>query len=116
MLGRLAHSAGIVGKLFGQQLVSAGAAAGLPQQAAAAGTGLLQLLGRSGFSTNSHDIFNVHKHSPENNWNTGFDFTPDNYKKVNHNVSLEKPCWCVSARHASNSSRVAFRVSGSSRC
>jgi hypothetical protein len=34
------------------------------------------------FATNSHDIFNIHRHAPDNNWNTEFDFTPDNYKRV----------------------------------
>jgi hypothetical protein len=70
-----------------QQLASnAAASAGLAQTAAAAASssGLLHLLGRSSraFATNSHDIFNIHKHAPDNNWNTDFDFTPANYKKV----------------------------------
>jgi hypothetical protein len=87
MLGRLASSAGVLGHLVAQQLASnAGASAGLAQTAAAAASssGLLHLLGRSSraFATNSHDIFNIHKHSPDNNWNTEFDFTPANYKKV----------------------------------
>lgn len=32
------------------------------------------------FSTNSHDIFNVHKHNSDNNWETPFDFTDENYE------------------------------------
>jgi hypothetical protein len=87
MLGRLASSAGVLGQLVAQQLASnAAASAGLAQTAAAAASssGLLHLLGRSSraFATNSHDIFNIHKHSPDNNWNTDFDYTPANYKKV----------------------------------
>lgn len=35
-----------------------------------------------GFATNSVDIFNIHKHSPENNLSTQFDFTDANYEKV----------------------------------
>lgn len=78
MLGRLASSAGLIGKVVGQQL----ATAGLEQAAAASGPGLLQQLARRCFATNSHDIFNVHRPSAENNWNTEFDFTPANYKKA----------------------------------
>lgn len=80
MLGRLANSAGVLGKLVAQQFATAGAV----QQAAAAaaGTGLLQILGQQSFATNSHDIFNVHRPGPDNNWNTEFDFTPANYKRV----------------------------------
>lgn len=93
MLGRLASSAGALGQLFVQQLASSGASAGLVQRAAAAsGNGLLQLCRRT-FATNSHDIFNIHKHTPDNNWNTDFDFTPANYKKVDgvagqHRITL----------------------------
>eukprot|EP00882_Tetradesmus_deserticola_P011116 GHRQ01011754.1.p1 GENE.GHRQ01011754.1~~GHRQ01011754.1.p1 ORF type:complete len:129 (+),score=50.57 GHRQ01011754.1:397-783(+) len=86
MLGRIALSAGVLGRMVAQQLAgSAGASAGLAQTAAASSSsGLLHLLGSSSraFATNSHDIFNIHKHSPDNNWNTDFDFTPANYKKV----------------------------------
>ncbi|KAL3145988.1 hypothetical protein ABBQ38_015348 [Trebouxia sp. C0009 RCD-2024] len=32
------------------------------------------------FSTNSHDIFNTHKHNADNNWETPFDFTDENYE------------------------------------
>jgi hypothetical protein len=93
MLGRLASSAGVLGQLVAQQLASnAAASAGLAQTAAAAASssGLLHLLGRSSraFATNSHDIFNIHKHSPDNNWNTDFDFTPANYKKVRSNGAV----------------------------
>ncbi|GAB4823881.1 hypothetical protein N2152v2_010927 [Parachlorella kessleri] len=35
-----------------------------------------------GFATNSHDIFNMHVNSPENNPSTQFDFTEANYEKV----------------------------------
>ncbi|KAK9917341.1 hypothetical protein WJX75_003369 [Coccomyxa subellipsoidea] len=34
------------------------------------------------FATNSHDILNTHRHSPKNNWETPFDFTPENYERV----------------------------------
>lgn len=79
MLGRLASSAVLLGRLVAQQATAAGAA---QQTAAATGSGLLQVLSRQTFATNSHDIFNVHRHAPDNNWNTEFDFTPANYKKV----------------------------------
>ncbi|WIA20676.1 hypothetical protein OEZ85_005051 [Tetradesmus obliquus] len=103
MLGRLASSAGVLGKLVAQQLASnAGASAGLAQTAAAAAgsSGLLQQLGRSSsraFATNSHDIFNIHKHSPDNNWNTEFDFTPANYKKVAEIIARYPPNYKASA-------------------
>mmetsp|Transcript_13839 Transcript_13839/g.26577 ORF Transcript_13839/g.26577 Transcript_13839/m.26577 type:complete len:299 (-) Transcript_13839:250-1146(-) len=34
------------------------------------------------FATNSHDHFNIHRDSPENNDSTPFDFTPENYELV----------------------------------
>jgi NADH dehydrogenase (ubiquinone) flavoprotein 2 len=82
MLGRVVSCAS---NLLVQQLGASAARGGFLQQAAAAAgcSGLLQKLGQSsGYATNSHDIFNIHKHSPHNNWNTEFDFTPDNYKRV----------------------------------
>lgn len=79
MLGRLASSASVLGRLVAQQLT---ATAAVQQTTAAAGSGLLHLLARQSFATNSHDLFNVHRESPDNNWNTEFDFTPANYKKV----------------------------------
>lgn len=91
MLGRMASSAGLLGRLAAQ-LTGSGAAgaAGAALQHAAAATGhAAQQWGaaarqppRAGFATNSHDIFNVHKDSPENNPNVPFDFTPANYKRV----------------------------------
>jgi len=39
------------------------------------------------FATNSTDIFNVHKDSPENNLETPFDFTDSNYERVAEIVS-----------------------------
>lgn len=84
MLGRAVSCAG---RLLAHQL--GGATGGIVQQAAAATgcSGLWQKLAQgssssSGYATNSHDIFNIHKHAPHNNWNTEFDFTPDNYKRV----------------------------------
>lgn len=84
MLGRVASTAG---KLLAHQLGASAACSSVVQQAAAAAgcSGLLQKLGEAcsrGFATNSHDIFNIHKHAPHNNWNTEFDFTPENYKRV----------------------------------
>lgn len=86
MLGRVAS---VAGRLLAQQLGTAAgpsSCSGLVQQAAAAAgcSGLLAKLGgqSSSYATNSHDIFNIHKHAPDNNWNTDFDFTPDNYKRV----------------------------------
>lgn len=82
MLGRVAS---VAGKLIAQQLGAAAVAGGTAQQvtfAASCNSLLQKLVHGRGFATNSHDIFNVHKHAPHNNWNTEFDFTPDNYKKV----------------------------------
>lgn len=94
MLTRLASAANVVGKLVAQQLAVASAA---QQTTAAAGNGLLQLLGRQTFATNSHDLFNVHRHAPDNNWNTEFDFTPANYKKVAEIIARYPPNYKASA-------------------
>lgn len=89
MLARMAPSAGILGRLLAQQLGGASmAAAALGNCTATSASCSSALLARIGaaaartFATNSHDIFNVHKHSAENNWSTEFDFTPANYKKA----------------------------------
>ena len=37
---------------------------------------------RASFATNSHDVFNTHRESAENNKQTTFDFTEANYEKV----------------------------------
>jgi NADH dehydrogenase (ubiquinone) flavoprotein 2 len=88
MLQRAAGSLGLLGRALCQ--ASSTSAPGTLQQAAAATPRLLQLLGagRAWFATNSHDIFNVHRESADNNWNTEFDFTPDNYKVVRQGASL----------------------------
>ena len=39
------------------------------------------------FATNSTDIFNVHKDTPENNLDTPFDFTDANYEKAAEIIS-----------------------------
>lgn len=39
------------------------------------------------FATNSHDIFNVHRHESHNNWDTEFDFTDANYERVAEVIS-----------------------------
>lgn len=90
------------GKLLCQQLGGTAATGGFVQQAAAATgcSGLLQKLGQSsGYATNSHDIFNIHRHSPNNNWNTEFDFTPENYKRVSINATAQQAA--VAAKTAS---------------
>eukprot|EP00878_Enallax_costatus_P020324 GHUV01021477.1.p1 GENE.GHUV01021477.1~~GHUV01021477.1.p1 ORF type:complete len:135 (+),score=37.34 GHUV01021477.1:322-726(+) len=94
MLGRLASSAGVLGKLVAQHAATAGA---VQQTAAATGSGLLQLLGGQTYATNSHDIFNVHRQSPDNNWNTEFDFTPANYQKVAEIIQRYPPNYKASA-------------------
>ncbi|KAF8062742.1 NADH dehydrogenase [ubiquinone] flavoprotein 2 [Scenedesmus sp. PABB004] len=100
MLGRLASSAGVLGKLAAQQLAAAGGcggAAAAGPAAAGAGGALLRLARAAGFATNSHDVFNVHKHAPDNNWNTEFDFTPANYKKVAEVIARYPPNYKASA-------------------
>lgn len=97
MLGRVVSCAS---NLLVQQLGASAARGGFLQQAAAAAgcSGLLQKLGQSsGYATNSHDIFNIHKHSPHNNWNTEFDFTPDNYKRVAEIIGRYPPNYKASA-------------------
>lgn len=42
---------------------------------------------RRWFATNSHDIFNTHRHEAHNNWDTEFDFTDANYEKVAEIIS-----------------------------
>jgi NADH dehydrogenase (ubiquinone) flavoprotein 2 len=102
MLGRVVSCAG---KLLAQQLTASAATSSAVQQAAAAAgcSGLLQKLGQqwSGYATNSHDIFNIHKHAPDNNWNTEFDFTPENYKRVRH-IHLTCPHFQVWTCKSSN--------------
>jgi hypothetical protein len=79
MLQRVACAAGLAGRALSQL----GSNGQLAQQATtAAAVGAQQVFQRLGFATNSHDIFNVHRESTENNWNTEFDFTEANYKKV----------------------------------
>ncbi|CAK0787174.1 hypothetical protein CVIRNUC_010390 [Coccomyxa viridis] len=34
------------------------------------------------FATNSQDIFNTHRHTTQNNWDTPFDFSAENYEHV----------------------------------
>lgn len=90
MLSRLASSAGLLAGRLASQLASgsaAGAAQALQQAAAASGLavqhwGATYAQQRAGFATNSHDIFNVHKDSPENNIDIPFEFTPANMKRV----------------------------------
>jgi hypothetical protein len=99
MLPRISSSAGMLARLAAAQAL--GSSAG-QQGAAAAGCALLRaVLGRPaapadpplallsiaapvqrGFATNSHDVFNVHNDEAHNNWNTEFDFTEANYKRV----------------------------------
>lgn len=88
---------GLLGRALCQ--ASSTSAPGTLQQAAAATPRLLQLLGagRAWFATNSHDIFNVHRESADNNWNTEFDFTPDNYKVVADIVARYPPNYKASA-------------------
>jgi len=40
------------------------------------------------FSTNSHDHFNVHRESTDNNWETKFEFSEANKKKVAERISF----------------------------
>jgi NADH dehydrogenase (ubiquinone) flavoprotein 2 len=40
------------------------------------------LLSSRGFATNSHDVFNTHRESADNNKQTTFDFTEANYEKA----------------------------------
>lgn len=56
-----------------------------------------QLLQRFGFATNSTDIFNVHKETPENNASMTFDFSEANYKVVNEIISRYPPNYKASA-------------------
>uniref|UniRef100_A0A7S2QTK6 NADH dehydrogenase [ubiquinone] flavoprotein 2, mitochondrial n=1 Tax=Chlamydomonas chlamydogama TaxID=225041 RepID=A0A7S2QTK6_9CHLO len=58
---------------------------------------LLQQQGQRGFATNSTDIFNVHKDTPDNNWNTEFDFTQENYKVVQDIINRYPPNYKQSA-------------------
>ena len=69
----LSRALGIVGRA-----VLAASHSGQAQQAAAAvatSAANQQFVSR-GFATNSTDVFNIHKDTPENNVNTKFEFTP----------------------------------------
>ena len=94
MLQRVACAAGLAGRALAQL----GSNGQLAQQATtSAAVGAQQVFQRLSFATNSHDIFNVHRESGDNNWNTEFDFTNANYKKVStclrrhSQLSLECP-------------------------
>lgn len=67
--------------LLSQQTSSRTSAAAQAVQAAAC------LSNQRWFATNSHDIFNVHRHEAHNNWDTEFDFTDANYEKVAEVIS-----------------------------
>jgi hypothetical protein len=83
MLSRLASSAGLLGQLAGQVIAGAGGGASTAlQRAAAAGGRAAAAWGGRGYATNSHDIFNVHKDSADNNINVPFEFTPETMKRV----------------------------------
>jgi hypothetical protein len=92
MLSRLASSAGLLGQLASHIANSGGTGAAAALQHAAAATshaaarwggGAAAAAQRQqGFATNSHDIFNVHKDSPENNINVPFEFTAETMKQV----------------------------------
>lgn len=105
MLPRLASTATLLGQLASQLATSgsAGGAAQALQQAAAAasGRGLQHLSAmqpqRAGFATNSHDIFNVHQDSPENNINVPFEFTAATMKRVEEIISRYPPNYKASA-------------------
>ncbi|GLI64208.1 hypothetical protein VaNZ11_007400 [Volvox africanus] len=58
---------------------------------------LNSLLQKCSFATNSTDIFNVHKDTPENNASITFDFTEANYKIVNDIVARYPPNYKASA-------------------
>lgn len=85
MLGRLAVSTGLLARAAAQQL--SGSAAASTAAAAASGSGWLRQVKDRTYSTNSTDIFNVHVDTPENNWQTQFDFTPANYKRAEELIS-----------------------------
>ena len=74
MLGRVAALAGraLVAACERQEPLQL-----LAQRAAAAAStsSLGEVLRSRGFATNSTDVFNIHKDTPENNANTTFDFT-----------------------------------------
>lgn len=49
------------------------------------------------YATNSHDVFNVHRDEAHNNNDTPFDFTPENYKRVEEILSRYPDNWKQSA-------------------
>eukprot|EP00877_Chromochloris_zofingiensis_P009143 jgi/Chrzof1/4482/Cz14g14250.t1 len=95
MLSRLACSSALLGRALSQLVSSSGASAATQQ--AAACTRVSQNLWRSGFATNSTDIFNVHKDTPENNWDVQFDFTEENHKRVAEIITRYPPNYKQSA-------------------
>ncbi len=87
MLGRLASTAALLGRAATTQLGSAAHTQSCAQGPASfavalANAGQQWLNGHQAFATNSHDIFNVHKETADNNEDTQFDFSPENYKLV----------------------------------
>lgn len=73
----------MLAKLVGLASQAAATAVSGPsvQRATAAATVAMgNMLKSRAFATNSTDVFNIHKDTPENNKNTEFDFTEANYK------------------------------------
>jgi NADH dehydrogenase (ubiquinone) flavoprotein 2 len=52
---------------------------------------------RRAFATNSHDIFNVHTDTADNNWGTAFAFTPQNLERARNIVARYPPNYKASA-------------------
>jgi NADH dehydrogenase (ubiquinone) flavoprotein 2 len=107
MLSRLASSAGVLGQLACQIASSSGSGGPAALQHAAAATSraaqnwgavVQQQQQRAGFATNSHDIFNVHNDSPDNNINVPFEFSAATMKKVRALAYLHVGPWDLQQR------------------
>lgn len=83
--------------LVGRAVYTA-AQGGAVQQATAAGSvSLANALNARLFSTNSTDVFNIHKDTPDNNASIEFDYTEPNYKAVNEIIARYPPNYKQSA-------------------
>jgi NADH dehydrogenase (ubiquinone) flavoprotein 2 len=82
----------MLGRVLGSALRANGAH--LPS---AVSVGSLSSCGLRGFATNSHDIFNTHQETADNNAKVEFDFTPENHARAQEIISRYPPNYKQSA-------------------
>lgn len=77
----LARLVGLAGKALATQSTASAPLVAKAVESAVSTNASLRVIARA-FATNSHDIFNTHKDTPENNATTTFEFTPANLERA----------------------------------